>query len=115
MYTCDFCFKNPGIMQQLDHDGPSGEHSIWQKNLVTGGPLVRCPIRDVIEASPELRAEFERYRLVYYPNYKKGHLLVSGGIAEQPNRWMEGMTHLTQLEHRQEVRWHEIRDKPASD
>jgi hypothetical protein len=61
----------------------------WTENLITGEPLARCPLRTLQLAPPDVRAEVDRYVDVYYPAYDAGHLLVSGGIAAQPARYLE--------------------------
>lgn len=74
----------------LGHDGPPTSH--WRENLITGKDLAECPLRTLLrarEASPQLVAEFERYDDVLFPAYEEGHLLVHGGIADQPARYLE--------------------------
>lgn len=112
MYTCQRCEEIPFYKIGLGHDGPP--QGMWDKNLVTGEPLHRCPIRDFILAKPEEREEVERYKMVYFPNYQKGHLLVDGGVSEQPARYIEVMTYLESLKERMEARYREIRNAQAS-
>jgi hypothetical protein len=38
---------------------------------------------------PETAAEVDRYVDSYYPAYRDGHLLVAGGLADQPARYVE--------------------------
>lgn len=73
----------------LGHDGPPQQY--WTENLLTGAPLARCPIRELLLArdrDPELMGELERYTDTYYPAYRDGFLLVAGGVADQPARYL---------------------------
>lgn len=47
------------------------------------------------QRTPELVAEIDRYVGTYYPAYRDGHLLVAGGLADQPARYVE-LVQLTQ-------------------
>jgi hypothetical protein len=40
-------------------------------------------------APAPLMAEIDRYTESYYPAYRDGHLLVAGGLADQPARYVE--------------------------
>ena len=52
-----------------------------QPYFVDGKPLDRCPAKIIpIEAKEYIR---------YYAYYKKGHLLLNGGIVKQPIKLME--------------------------
>lgn len=75
-------------MQALGHDGPPTNY--WDKNLITDVPLDRCPVRSLQLAreSGTLAREVDRYTDVLYPAYKAGHLLVAGGVADQPARYL---------------------------
>jgi hypothetical protein len=73
----------------LGHDGPP--MGFWDKNLITDQPLERCPIRTLqLEHAkhPRIAREIERYDDTYYPMYVAGHLLVNGGISDQPARYL---------------------------
>lgn len=73
----------------LGHDGPP--QGPWRENVVTGKELTLCPMRTLLlaqESNPQLVAEVNRYVDVYYPAYEDKHLLTSGGIADQPARYM---------------------------
>jgi hypothetical protein len=73
----------------LGHAGPPT--SLYKEHLITGEPLERCPVRTIQLAEqerPALGAELERYIRTYYPAYEDGHLLVSGGIGDQPARYL---------------------------
>lgn len=77
-------------MQMLGHDGPP--QSFWRENLVTDEPLARCPVRTLQlarESDLILAREVERYDDTLYPAYRDGHLLVKGGIGDQPARYLE--------------------------
>ena len=91
---------------QLGHDGPPTFP--WTENLLTGTPLPLCPLRQLQLADPDLREEVLRWKGVHFPLFLKGHLLVSGGISEQPSRWLDAMLFLEQLEHQQEAKLIEI-------
>lgn len=41
------------------------------------------------ETDPARAREVERYVDTYYPAYRDGHLLVKGGLADQPARYLE--------------------------
>jgi hypothetical protein len=74
----------------LGHDGPPV--TFWTKNLITDEPLERCPVRTILLARDDPRSaihEVERYVDFYYPAYVDGHLLSSGGIGDQPARYLE--------------------------
>ena len=83
-------------MDEFGHDGPPT--GFWPDNLLTGQELTRCPIRQLQLADDALSAEVVRWRDVYYPLYRKGHLLVAGGVSEQPARYLEAMQYLERLE-----------------
>lgn len=55
-----------------------------------------------------------RWRDAYFAEYHKGHLLVAGGISDQPARWLEAMQYLDQLMSRSEQRFTAIKyaDRP---
>lgn len=105
MYNCTACGSNPGLKQMLGHDGtPTGP---WTENLITGAPLTECPLRTILrarEASPDLIAEYDRYLNVYYPLYQDGHLLVEGGVAAQPARYLDFMLAIRETQNTVEVK-----------
>jgi hypothetical protein len=77
------------MMQILGHDGPPT--NLWTRNLITNAPLARCPLRSVQlarESHPALSAEIDRAVDLLYPAYRDGHLLVAGGIGDQPHRYI---------------------------
>lgn len=77
-------------MQMLGHDGPP--ESYWRENLITDAPLALCPLRTLQlarESDPILSREVERYDQTLYPAWRDGHLLVKGGIGDQPARYLE--------------------------
>lgn len=76
----------------LGHDGPPTQP--WTRNLITDAPLTECPLRTLLRArqtQPEVMAEYDRYLTTYYPLYQDGHLLVEGGIENQPARYLDYM------------------------
>jgi hypothetical protein len=79
-------------MQVLGHDGPPT--NLWRENLVTGQRLDRCPVRTVQlmqEQMPQLVSEANRYVDVLHPAYVDKHLLIAGGINDQPMRYLDYM------------------------
>jgi hypothetical protein len=53
--------------------------------------LAECPLRTLLrerERNPALMHELDAYRDVYKPAYEDGHLLVAGGITDQPARYL---------------------------
>jgi hypothetical protein len=87
------------MMQLLGHDGPPA--GIWTKNLVTREPLTRCPLRAIQiarETDPGLSADVDRHIDVLYPAYQDGHLLVAGGIADQPAHYVGMMGIIRDIE-----------------
>ena len=110
IYDCKGCEEAPFRLEQLGHDRePTG---LWDSNLITDAPLTRCPVRLLQLAEPEVRREILRWK-DQYPDFKKGHLLVAGGISDQPARWIEAMHCLESLDQRQQSKYLEI--KKASD
>lgn len=73
----------------LGHDGPPQMY--WRAHLLTGEPLRRCPMRDVLETAPEVRQEVEQYHDWYFPRYEAGHLAIRGGVDDQPALWWDYM------------------------
>lgn len=82
---------------QLGHDGAP---VMIRENVITGAPLARCPMRDLLEADPALSAEIGRMQYEYFPMFKLGHLLEDGGLANQPARYVDYMRHLHALDRR---------------
>jgi hypothetical protein len=100
---------------QLGHDGPPT--NIYVENLVTGAPLVECPLRTVLrarESNPVLTREIDRYLDEHYPNYEAGHLLTSGGTADQPSRYIGFMALIASVRAKQQVQWTEITNPDPS-
>lgn len=96
-------------MQMLGHDGPPT--NIYTSNLLTGKPLDRCPVRTLQLAreagSAELR-EVDRYVDVYFPAYEDKHLLVAGGIADQPARYVELIQLVRSIDRETEAKYRAI-------
>lgn len=61
-------------------------------------------------APQELREEILRWKQLYFPLYRKGNLLVEGGISEQPARWLEAMQFLEELQSRMEAKYVELNE-----
>lgn len=105
----------PEFYSLLGHDGPPRQY--WTENLITGDELKRCPVRDLLEArvaDPPLANEFDRYVEVYFPAYKDGHLLVAGGIADQPARYNTMIQLMRATAEKLEVRHLELtKEQPA--
>lgn len=55
-----------------------------------------------------IAAELERYVDVYYPAYRDGHLLVSGGWAEQPARYVALIQQIQRLERQAQAKHDEV-------
>jgi hypothetical protein len=87
-YDCSECAKNPAYLTILGHDGPPSPQ-LWTKNLITDEPLTLCPVRTMLLAPDAQLAEVNRYVDSYFPAYQDGHLLVAGGLADQPARYVE--------------------------
>ena len=61
-----------------------------------------------------LIAEIERYVTTLYPAYREGHLLVAGGLADQPARYLAMIRAMTGLSDKIEERYLEL-TKPPED
>lgn len=85
----------------LGHSAPPV--AMWDENLVTGEQLAICPIRLLLDASEEDRRDAYAFTYEDFPLFKRGHLLVEGGIAAQPARWLEAMRYLDTLDRLKEV------------
>ena len=68
-------------------------------------------MREILEArerTPDLVAELDRYLAAYVPAYEGGHLLVAGGISDQPARYL-AMTHqIMALGQRSDAKYREL-------
>lgn len=70
-----------------------------------------CPRRQLNEAPRSMVAEVYRYVNSYYPAYEDGHLLVAGGISDQPARYI-ALVQLTQAYDRMvQAKYEELREK----
>jgi hypothetical protein len=97
----------------LGHDGPPTNH--YRENLVSGAPLMECPLRTVLrarESKPVLVREIDRYLDEHYPNYEAGFLLNEGGAADQPARYATFMTTIRAMRAAQHAKWEEINRPP---
>jgi hypothetical protein len=70
---------------------------LWDRNMLTDAPIQLCPIRAVQLAPEDLRAEVMRMQFELYPLFEKGYLLVKGGIADQPARYISYMQEIGEL------------------
>jgi hypothetical protein len=95
LYDCESCAKRPALYAILGHDGPPTQY--WKENLIDGKSLERCPLRSLLLADPQLVAEINRHVNEYYPFYQDGHLLVSGGISDQPARTVAYMLEIKRV------------------
>ena len=87
----------------LGHDAPPT--SFWRENLITEAPLTECPLRTLLRASAAERDELDRHVTTYYPAYRDGHLLVEGGVADQPARYLAIVRQLRESEETQERKY----------
>lgn len=69
---------------------------------------------DARERQPLLFAEFEDHTGTHWPAYKSGHLLVSGGIADQPARYVDVMHAIADVVARSDEKYFEL-TKPEAD
>lgn len=97
------------MKQLLGHDGPP--QSPWRENLITGKPLAECPLRTLLrkrENDPALVQEVSQHVRVYFPAFERGVLLVAGGLADQPARYLELMTRIGETRRAVEAKHDEI-------
>lgn len=106
LYDCESCRIRPALYQMLGHDGPPTQY--WKENLIDGKPLERCPVRSLQLADPSLVAEINRHVNEYYPFYEDGHLLVAGGIADQPARTVTYMLEIKRVSQLVDLRHAEL-------
>ncbi len=83
------------MYQQLGHDGPPEQY--WRENAITGEPLDCCPVMTLLQAPPKIVAELGRMERLYFPLFEEGHLLEAGGVADQPQRYLEYMIGIRQM------------------
>jgi hypothetical protein len=102
-------------MQMLGHDGPPT--NVYTSNLLTGKPLERCPVRTLQlarEAKSEYAREVDRYVDAYYPAYEDKHLLVAGGIADQPARYIDLIQLIRAIDRKTEAKYRAITAENAT-
>lgn len=91
--------------------------AMWRDNLITGEKLERCPLRDLLEANSESLSEFNVARLELYPMFRRGFLYFSGGVADQPARYIAWMNEIEEARLRAQEKYDELtappEDKPA--
>lgn len=113
-YDCTECAKNPALKVILGHDGPPSTQ-LWTENLITGERLERCPLRTLQLAPAREAAEIHRYVDSLYPAYEQGFLLVAGGIADQPARYVELVQLTAHYEKRVQAKYDEITAENGED
>jgi hypothetical protein len=109
LYDCSKCEENPGLKRLLGHDGPP--EGIFREHLLSGEPLKECPMRTLLRAhdeSPAALQELNRYSDLYHPAYDDGHLLVSGGLADQPARYLDLIMALRISENQMQQKYDEV-------
>ena len=92
----------------LGHDGPPTQY--WKENLIDGKPLERCPLRTILLADPNLVSEMTRHVNEYFPFYEDGHLLVAGGISDQPARSIAYMLEIKRVRQTVDARYAELNE-----
>lgn len=113
IYNCKGCEEAPFRYEQLGHDRPPT--GLWDSNLITDEPLTLCPVRALQLAPPEQQREILRWK-DQYRLFKRGQMLVDGGISAQPARWLEAMLFLESLEQQQETKYLQLKraeDSPS--
>lgn len=97
----------------LGHDGvPTG---FYRNNLVTGEPITRCPLRDWLDASEEVRSGIRMYEEELYTLYQDGFLHSAGGVGDQDARYIDFMRHISMVRKQTEHRAVEIIRKRAKE
>lgn len=90
----------------LGHDGPPSGG--WKENLISGEPLQLCPLRSLQLANPNVMDELESFRLEVYPGWQNGMLLRTGGLEDQPSRYLAFMREMDDVADRVELKYREI-------
>ena len=108
LYDCESCAARPALYQMLGHDGPPTMY--WKKNLIDEKPLDRCPLRTILLADPSLVSEMARHVNEYFPFYEDGHLLVAGGISDQPARSLAYMSEIRRVWATVDARYAELNE-----
>ena len=101
----------------LGHDGPPSA-AMWRDSLIDGEPLKICPQRELIDADPDLLAEFGVAELELYPLFRRGFLYSTGGVEDQPARYMAYMREIDDARTLAQLRYDEIikaREEPTSE
>jgi hypothetical protein len=99
-------------MQILGHSAPPV--NLWTENLLTDEPLALCPLRTLQladDTDPARAREAARYMDQYYPAYRDHHLLVAGGIADQPARYLELIRLVGAIDREMEAKYLEVKEK----
>lgn len=68
---------------------------------------MRCPVRALqleYEHNPKLAGEIDRYTSTYYPAYIAGHLIATGGVGDQPARYLDIINLVDSIEHQVEAK-----------
>lgn len=83
------------------------------ENLITGEALTRCPLRTIQLAPPAAVQEMDRHVDRYYPAYQDGYLLVAGGIADQPARYLAMLEQIGQYERKAQAKYDDVKEQTA--
>ena len=108
----------PWLKEVLGHDGPPGDGenmALWDRNMLTDEPILLCPIRALQIAPQELQAEVIRMRMELFPLFEKGLLLVKGGVADQPARYVEYMRTIEDLNGQVKAKLNQSAEEHARD
>lgn len=60
---------------------------------------------------PNALRELNRYSDTYYPAYEDGHLLVAGGLTDQPARYLDMIMALRTSENQMQQKYDEVQAK----
>lgn len=63
----------------------------------------------MLRADDVLAAELQRYLDLYVPAYEDGHLLVSGGLADQPAGYLTTIQAVRSMRLAINAKWDELR------
>jgi hypothetical protein len=85
---------------------------MWRDNLITGQPLKRCPLRDLLLAPSDATAEFNVARLELYPMFRRGFLYEAGGVADQPARYIAWMNEIDDARAAAQQKYDELTTPP---
>lgn len=111
-YDCDRCTDL--LKQSLGHEAPPV--GLYTRNLLTDEPFALCPLRQLqLDPDPAGVRELVFHRETLHPLYRQGRLLTSGGVADQPARYMAWMREFDDLDARSEVKRLDVEGANRSD